>query len=123
MDGSPVFRAANSFEEAGVGAARRGGTGRRDIGAPLACAFAPDPAREIEAIDPGLFEDGGRLWLVTGGGLIHATELDRQTLMPVCDDWWTPGHSGRLDHAIGPGSAVDRAWAEAARLHRSDDWV
>ena len=125
MDGTLVYSVANGFEETGscVGAARWDGTGWRDIGAPLTCAFEPDPSREVEAIDPGLFDEGGRLWLITGGGLIHATELDRQTLMPVSGDWWAPGHPGWHDLAIGPGPADDPEWVEAARLHRSDGWV
>lgn len=124
-DGTLVYSVANGFEDAGscVGAARWDGTDWRDIGAPLTCAFAPDPTREVEAIDPSLFEDAGRLWLVTGGGLIHATELDRQTLMPVSGDWWAPGHPGWHDLAIGPGPADDPEWVEAARLHRQGDWI
>ena len=124
-DGTLVYSVANGFDAPGscVGAARWDGVGWRDIGAPLTCAFAPDPAREVEAIDPSLFEDDSRLWLVTGGGLIHATELDRQTLMPVSGDWWAPDHPGWHTLAIGPGPADDPGWVEAARLHRSGDWV
>jgi arabinan endo-1,5-alpha-L-arabinosidase len=124
-DGTLVYSVANGFEESGscVGAARWDGVGWRDIGAPLTCAFAPDPAREIEAIDPALFQDGDRLWLVTGGGLIHATELDRQTLMPVSGDWWAPDHPGWHDLAIGPGAVDDPEWVEASMLHRRGDWV
>lgn len=124
-DGTLVYSVANGFEEGGscVGAARWDGTGWRDIGAPLTCAFEPDPSREVEAIDPALFQDGDRLWLVAGGGVIHATELDRQTLMPVSGDWWAPGHPGWHDLAIGPGSVDDPEWVEAAMLHRRGDWV
>jgi len=124
-DGTLVYSVANGFEQSGscVGAARWDGTGWRDIGAPLTCAFEPDPSREVEVIDPGLFEDGDRLWLVTGGGLIHATELDRRTLMPVSGDWWAPSHPGWHELAIGPGPADDPGWVEAARLHRSGGWV
>ena len=124
-DGTLVYSVASGFDEAGscVGAARWDGAGWRDIGAPLTCAFEPDPAGEVEAIDPSLFEDDGRLWLVTGGGFIHATELDRQSLMPVSGDWWAPGHPGWHELAVGPGPAEDPGWVEAARLHRRGDWV
>jgi len=124
-DGTLVYSVANGFEQSGscVGAARWDGTGWRDIGEPLTCAFDPDPAREVEAIDPSLFDDGGRHWLVTGGGLIHATELDRRSLRPVSGDWWEPGHPGWHELGIGPGPARDPGWVEAARLHRAGDWV
>lgn len=124
-DGTLVYAVANGFEEAGscVGAARWDGATWRDVGAPVTCAFDPDPTREVEAIDPSLHEEGGRLWLVLGGGRIVATELDRSTLQPVSGAWWEPDHPGWLDLAVGPGPVDDPGWVEAARLHRSGGWT
>ena len=124
-DGTLVYSVANGFDEAGscVGAARWDGAGWRDTGAPLTCAFEPYPGREVEAIDPSLFEDEGRLWLVTGGGLIHATVLDRASLAPVSGDWWRPGHPGWRVLGAGPGPAEAAGWVEAARLFRAGDWI
>ena len=124
-DGTLVYSVANGFDDVGscVGAARWDGSGWRDIGEPLTCAFEPDPTREVSAIDPSLFEDRGQLWLVTGGGLIHATELDRRSLIPVSGDWWEPGHPDWHELATGPGPVDDPEWVEASQLYRKGEWI
>jgi arabinan endo-1,5-alpha-L-arabinosidase len=124
-DGTLVYSVANGFDDTGscIGAARWDGNGWQDIGVPLTCAFEPDSTQEVEAIDPSLFDHDGRLWLVAGGGLIHATELDRDTLIPVSGDWWEPGHPHWYELARGPQRGAEFGWIEGARFYRSGSWV
>ena len=85
---------------------------------------------EPTAIDPSVFEDGGRQWLVYGGQHIYVAELDPTTgfLASGYKAMWTPraGH-----HLLASGAKVDhegeklpkgeRAWIEAPYLHKGAD--
>lgn len=124
-DGTLVYSVANGFDQPGscVGAARWNGRTWVDIGGPITCAFNPDESREVEAIDPTLIYDRGQLWLVVGGGVIHATPLDREMLQPSGGVWWQPGAAGWFELATGPGSDNDYGWVEAAQLVRAGQWV
>ncbi|MEL6518481.1 MAG: family 43 glycosylhydrolase [Pseudomonadota bacterium] len=121
-----VYSVSAGFEAPGscVGLARLQDGVWRDAGAPLTC-LPPDfqSDAEISAIDPSVFrDDDDRVYLVTGGGLIHATELDPDTLAPLTGDWFTPDHPGWSSLARGPmPDGDDHEWVEAAMLHRHGD--
>lgn len=99
----------------------------RDYGHPLTCVFGADGYQaEFSTIDPVLWKDpDGHLWLMAGGGLIHASRLDPQTRLPVSGDWFTPYHPGWTILARGPrdpDAPGGHGWVEAAQIHRRGDW-
>lgn len=125
QDGTLVYSVANGFEESGscVGAARWDGKTWQDVGRPLTCAFEPDESMEVEAIDPSLVDLDGRVFLVVGGGLIHTTELNLETLSSESGDWWEPGHPDWIELATGPRIDDEQAWVEAAQIAEIDGWL
>lgn len=121
-----VYSVSAGFDEPGscVGVARLKDGEWSDGGAPLTCVPPGyDAEAEISAIDPTLFRDrDGRTYLVTGGGLIHGTEVDPQTLEPLSGDWFTRDNPDWSVLARGPILEDDtHAWVEAAMLHRHGD--
>lgn len=124
-DGTLVYSVANGFEQSGscVGAARWDGKTWQDIGQPVTCAFDPDETREVEAIDPSIVDVDGKLFLVVGGGLIHAAELNPETLLLEGGEWWEPGHPDWLELATGPVIENEQGWVEAAQLVEIGQWL
>lgn len=123
-DGTLFYSVANGFEESGscVGAARWNGQTWQDVGQPLTCAFEPDETREIEAIDPSIVALDDKLFLVVGGGLIVATELNPKTLLVKSGDWWEPGHPDWIELATGPQIDDEQGWVEAAQVVEIGQW-
>ncbi|MEO1746489.1 MAG: family 43 glycosylhydrolase [Pseudomonadota bacterium] len=104
-----------------VGAARKVDGRWRDIGQPISCIFSAVDDREMSSIDPSILQTAdGQLVLVTGGGTVHATELDRETLMPVGGNWFsTEDHTWHMI-ARGPIIEDEQHWVEAAHMYERD---
>ena len=85
-----------------------------DSGEPLTCIYQDDYEEERSAIDPTVFTGfDGKTYLVTGGGVIHGTEVNESTLKPLSGNFF---------------SVDDPSWVELARgeyLTNEDeyDWV
>jgi len=104
-----------------------------DSGDALACIHGSDyPDEERSAIDPSVFwgmgDDDGRLFLVTGGGVVVGTELDPSTYEQKNGEWYAPGHPEWHDLARGPPSedgdedgGGGHSWVEAAYVHPNPD--
>lgn len=104
-----------------------------DSGAPLVMTVLPENNFEgvlgPAAIDPSVFVDeGGRTYLVWGGGSIYVTELDPNTLQPLtAPTIFERGHPGYAEVARGPELVEDGfrtgepSWVEASYLYRHAD--
>lgn len=83
-----------------------------DAGEPV----GSDYEEERSAIDPSLFRSfDGKLYLVTGGGVIIGTELDDETYMPKSGNWFSLGDPDWKELSRG-SSKVDEVWVEAAYI-------
>ena len=102
-NGHIVYSVTPGFDEPGscVGLLKKFESTWKDIGQPITCSYSTDP--EIGAIDPSVFKAfDGRIFLVTGGGLIHMSELDPNTYESTSGDWFEPGHDDWFEIARGP---------------------
>ena len=128
-NGHIVYSVTPGFDEPGscVGLLKKFESTWKDIGQPITCSYSTDP--EIGAIDPSVFKAfDGRIFLVTGGGLIHMSELDPNTYESTSGDWFEPGHDDWFEIARGPmgdnnewGDA-DPGWIEAAYIYPKNEF-
>ena len=62
----------------------------------------------MEAIDPAfIFSPNGRAYLITGGGLIHGTEVNPENFQPLSGKWFSLDDSSWKTLARGPMSKED----------------
>ena len=80
-----------------------------DSGAPLTCTTGT-PAKteggeiEMEAIDPAyIFSPDGKAYLITGGGLIHGTEVNPQSFQPLSGNAQKLDNGNYLATTVGGG--------------------
>lgn len=93
-----------------------------DSGAPVTCVNKEDWEFEVSAIDPTFLKaSDGRAYLVTGGGLIHGTEVDPNTYLPARRSWFVPNSQAWDWLAFGP-NREDDYWVEASYIHENDGW-
>lgn len=99
-----------------------------DLGRPVTCVIDEDYDEERSAIDPSAFagmgDDGGRLFLATGGGAIVGTELDPATRDQIDGEWYDEGGDDWRLLARGPvdeEAEGGHAWVEAAYVHPNPD--
>ena len=101
-----------------------------DSGAPITCTTGipiktSDGEIEIEAIDPAyIFSPDGKAYLITGGGLIHGTEVNPQTFQPLSGKWFSMNDRSWKTLARGPKAEDDEEgigdgyeWVEAPYLY------
>ena len=100
-----------------------------DTGIPLTCIVGADYTEERSAIDPstywGIGADVNRLFLVTGGGYIVATELDTTTYAQKDGEWFDKEKNDWTELARGPkleeSEDEDYDWVEAAYIHANPE--
>ena len=102
----------------------------KDSGMPLTCTTGtPTKTKngeiEVEAIDPAfIFSPNGRAYLITGGGLIHGTEVNPENFQPLSGNWFSLDDSSWKTLARGPMSKEDEEgigdgheWVEAPYVY------
>ncbi|PXF47729.1 Extracellular exo-alpha-(1-_5)-L-arabinofuranosidase ArbA [Gracilariopsis chorda] len=93
-----------------------------DSGRPTSCVDKEDFEEEVSAIDPTtLTDENGTVYLITGGGIIHGTELNKR-YEPVSGEWFSPGFKSWTQLARGPKSDDGYGWVEAAYAHYRGGW-
>jgi arabinan endo-1,5-alpha-L-arabinosidase len=106
-----------------------------DSGAPLTCTTGT-PAKteggeiEVEAIDPAyIFSPDGKAYLITGGGLIHGTEVNPQTFQPLSGNWFSLDDPSWKTLARGPKARNDEEgigdgyeWVEAPYVYYNNNY-
>jgi len=112
-----LYSVASNFDDIGpsctalaIGRKTGGQIIWEDSGEPLTCTTGlPTKTEggeiEIEAIDPAyVFSPDGKAYLITGGGLIHGTEVNPQTFQPISGNWFTLNDPHWKTLARGPRS-------------------
>jgi len=97
----------------------------KDAGDPVNCISKSDYSdRERSTIDPSVFWGFGKkknkLYMVTGGGRIIGTQLDKKTYMQKDGEWFDLDKDDWTELASGPNSDDDD-WVEAAYVHPNPD--
>ncbi|KAI0565910.1 glycoside hydrolase [Gracilaria domingensis] len=94
----------------------------KDSGNPISCVNSEDFDEEVSAIDPTtLTAEDGTTYLITGGGIIHGTELN-EGYQPVSGKWFAPDAGGWTMLARGPETEEGYDWVEAAYAHYRNGW-
>ena len=132
-----LYSVASNFEDGGPSctalAIRRQVEDRmiwQDSGKPITCTTGlPTKTEggeiEIEAIDPAyVFSPDGKAYLITGGGLIHGTEVNSQTFQPLSGNWFSFNDPSWKTLARGPraknneeGIGDGYEWIEAPYIY------
>lgn len=88
-----------------------------DSGSPITCIYANDYEEERSAIDPTVFTGfNGKTYLVTGGGVIHGTEINPLTYRPMSGNYFSTADSSWKELARGKWKPIaeEYDWVEAA---------
>ena len=101
-----------------------------DSGMPLTCTTGkPTKTKngeiEVEAIDPAyIFSPSGKAYLITGGGLIHGTEVNPENFQPLSGNWFSTDDPNWKTLARGPitdeeeeGIGDGHEWVEAPYVY------
>ena len=101
-----------------------------DSGMPLTCTTGkPTKTKngeiEVEAIDPAyIFSPNGKAYLITGGGLIHGTEVNPENFQPLSGNWFSIDDPNWKTLARGPitdeeeeGIGDGHEWVEAPYVY------
>ena len=101
-----------------------------DSGMPLTCTTGkPTKTKngeiEVEAIDPAyIFSPSGKAYLITGGGLIHGTEVNPENFQPLSGNWFSIDDPNWKTLARGPitdedeeGIGDGHEWVEAPYVY------
>ena len=132
-----LYSVASNFDDGGpsctaLAVARK--TGEKiiweDSGEPITCTTGlPTKTEsgeiEVEAIDPTyVFSPNGKAYLITGGGLIHGTEVNPQTFKPLSGNWFSINDPSWKTLARGPKAEDDEEgigdgyeWVEAPYVY------
>ncbi len=90
-----------------------------DSGQPITCIDANGYDEERSAIDPTVFTGfDDKTYLVTGGGVIHGTEIDPSTYKPLSGNYFSENDSSWKELARGKWKtfAQEYDWVEAAYI-------
>ena len=80
---------------------------------------------EVESIDPAyIFSPNGKAYLITGGGLIHGTEVNPENFQPLSGNWFSTDDPNWKTLARGPitdedeeGIGDGHEWVEAPYVY------
>ena len=132
-----LYSVASNFDDGGPSCAalaiakkERGKIIWEDSGMPLTCTTGkPTKTKngeiEVEAIDPAyIFSPSGKAYLITGGGLIHGTEVNPENFQPLSGNWFSIDDPNWKTLARGPitdedeeGIGDGHEWVEAPYVY------
>ena len=132
-----LYSVASNFDDGGPSCAalaiakkERGKIIWEDSGMPLTCTTGkPTKTKngeiEVEAIDPAyIFSPSGKAYLITGGGLIHGTEVNPENFQPLSGNWFSTDDPNWKTLARGPitdeeeeGIGDGHEWVEAPYVY------
>ena len=94
-----------------------------DSGEPLTCTNKELVDYDYESIDPSfIVSPNGKTFLITGGGLIHGTQVDPKTFRPLSGDWFSYEDPSWKILARGPKIEDEFDWVEASYIYFKDDF-
>ena len=132
-----LYSVASNFDDGGASCAalaiakkEEGKIIWEDSGMPLTCTTGtPTKTKngeiEVESIDPTyIFSPNGKAYLITGGGLIHGTEVNPENFQPLSGNWFSLDDPSWKILARGPTAEEDEEgigdgheWVEAPYVH------